>query len=752
MDPKHREILRHHWSFLRRDLEPKKLLPCLVNILDDTDDQEIRQKDTREESSDKLLEILPRRGPEAFIEFVKALQTVQPHLAKPLIQAEIEEMKTELTIARTHSARLREEVLITRKELDKEQQTHRKTLKELEELRSLHEKMVKERNDAEYVEAQLQELKAINTRLEGEVRHEQSQKEVFKEETMRLRQMCDHLDESNKQTLNDLQALQGILKKTSEENHRELVKTLLDVDNNKLNESFSSDKLLLISRQGEIVDDAEILRRNSTPRLSLSLSLSEDTDVEFVKTKKFRNDSISPELLNDTRKDLARVTEEREDLKERCENLEKQLEEANANLERQLRTANQFQDRATSPGEPKESEIKDESCSRCEKLEEELNLITTERDSMSEKKQNLDKEVLKMKNRIKEISEDYQREKLTLQKELQILKEERENLSRKLEATNEQQQGEMKVLQGKNEELTDQINRQTSEVHKITVQLMRERTHLEKSQEELVKTKKKLARETKKVKEVRGELEAESKAKVDAMKQIDELKNDLRNQDTHTGEEISRLREETSAERSRCEALIEEVQRLRNMPGRILNYNRDFDRHGVLYALATNFGNTTCVNPGSNNASPTQIIATRSSDDQGEAEDVLENRRGTLSGTKDQNNSWWCIDLTEKYVLYLTHYTLRHGRDNGLSIIRNWRLEGSLDGRSWKTLKKHDNDRGLKDPYPYYTCTWSVDGELGAFRYFRIFQTGKNSSGRFGIFLSGIELYGVLIERGSQSF
>ena len=87
MDPKHREILRHHWSFLRRDLEPKKLLPCLVNILDDTDDQEIRQKDTREESSDKLLEILPRRGPEAFIEFVKALQTVQPHLAKPLIQA-----------------------------------------------------------------------------------------------------------------------------------------------------------------------------------------------------------------------------------------------------------------------------------------------------------------------------------------------------------------------------------------------------------------------------------------------------------------------------------------------------------------------------------------------------------------------------------------------------------------------------------------------------------------------------------------
>ncbi|XP_068671381.1 girdin-like [Montipora foliosa] len=343
-----------------------------------------------------------------------------------------------------------------------------------------------------------------------------------------------------------------------------------------------------------------------------------------------------------------------------------------------------------------------EFCSPCEKLEEELN-------SMREKKQNLDKEVLKMKNRIKEISGDYQREKLTLQKKL-----------RELEAANDQRQEEIKVLQEKNEELMDQINMQKSEVHKITVQLMIQETHLEKSQQEVRKTNKDLALEIEKVKEVRGELKAESKAKVDAINQIEKL--------------YSR------AAPFRGRRLFKHW---------VLNYKKDFDRQGVLHALATNFGNKTCVNPESNNASPSQIIATRSSDDQGEAEDVLENRRGTLSGTKDQKNSWWCVDLTEKYVLYLTHYTLRHGRDNGLSIIRNWRLEGSLDGRSWKTLKKHDNDRGVKDPYPYYTYTWSVDGELGAFRYFRIFQTGKNSSGRFGIFLSGIELYGVLIERGS---
>ncbi|KAJ7371920.1 hypothetical protein OS493_022017 [Desmophyllum pertusum] len=158
----------------------------------------------------------------------------------------------------------------------------------------------------------------------------------------------------------------------------------------------------------------------------------------------------------------------------------------------------------------------------------------------------------------------------------------------------------------------------------------------------------------------------------------------------------------------------------------VLNYKKDFDRHGVIYALGANFSTSPWVNPGSTSASSTRIIATRSSDDQGVASDLLENRRGgSLSGTKDEDRSWWCVDLSDKYVLYLTHYTLRHGRDNGMSIIRNWRLEGSLDGRTWKPLKKHENDRGLKEPYPYYTATWSVDGELGAFRYFRIFRRAR---------------------------
>ena len=192
----------------------------------------------------------------------------------------MEKIKTELICARADSARMREKALITRQELEKERETHKRTLKELEALKKLE----KEINAADNMEPRLQELEGTITRLEQEVRNEKRDKEVSEQETKRLRDVCDHLDEKNKQSLSDLRALQ--------DENQELAKQLLNVNDNK-----------------------------------------------------------------DIRKDLARVTEEREELKEQCENLEKQLQESKAYMERQL-AANQFHDRATSPVEAMGSEIK----------------------------------------------------------------------------------------------------------------------------------------------------------------------------------------------------------------------------------------------------------------------------------------------------------------------------------------------------------------------------------------------------------
>lgn len=178
----------------------------------------------------------------------------------------------------------------------------------------------------------------------------------------------------------------------------------------------------------------------------------------------------------------------------------------------------------------------------------------------------------------------------------------------------------------------------------------------------------------------------------------------------------------------------------------VIHYLKNAEGHGVFYALGTNFGATKWKNPGKTEAfSKMRIIVTRSSDYQGDATDLLENRTDIASGTDNEPNSSWCVNLTEKYALYPTHYTLRHARS--LPIIRNWRLEGSLDGIDWKTLKAHKDDRRLYGLSPYHTATWLIEGKFMAFQYFRILQTGMNSKGNCRLFLSGMELYGVLIEK-----
>ena len=87
MEEKHRNILRRHWSSIRMDLEPENILANLVEILNHTDEEEIKSQPTRKKKCDKLLDILPRKGPNAFIVFVEALKGKASHLASDLIEA-----------------------------------------------------------------------------------------------------------------------------------------------------------------------------------------------------------------------------------------------------------------------------------------------------------------------------------------------------------------------------------------------------------------------------------------------------------------------------------------------------------------------------------------------------------------------------------------------------------------------------------------------------------------------------------------
>ena len=141
--------------------------------------------------------------------------------------------------------------------------------------------------------------------------------------------------------------------------------------------------------------------------------------------------------------------------------------------------------------------------------------------------------------------------------------------------------------------------------------------------------------------------------------------------------------------------------------------------------------------------SKVHIGATRSSDGQGEAFDVLRNRKGSTRSTKQKPNSWWSIDLGEKNLLCVTHCALIHKRKD--PTLTSWELQGSIDGHDWMTLDKTKENESSSSSH--FTVTWCVDGKVGAYRYLKIVQTAHNSRGIYGIFLSGIELYGVLLEK-----
>lgn len=136
-------------------------------------------------------------------------------------------------------------------------------------------------------------------------------------------------------------------------------------------------------------------------------------------------------------------------------------------------------------------------------------------------------------------------------------------------------------------------------------------------------------------------------------------------------------------------------------------------------------------------------VATRSSEGPGEASDIFYHSKAKESGIDEKMNSWWCVDLSENYRLVITHYALRHGKKDGKAILKQWQLQGSNDKDKWINIYYTPDSSQFRAPHPFVTGRWSVSGEVGAFRYFRIFQAGLNSSKKNGIYLSGIELYGT---------
>ena len=104
------------------------------------------------------------------------------------------------------------------------------------------------------------------------------------------------------------------------------------------------------------------------------------------------------------------------------------------------------------------------------------------------------------------------------------------------------------------------------------------------------------------------------------------------------------------------------------------------------------------------------------------------------------------VDLGFGRALQVDHYCLRHGNNYERYILRNWNLEGSNNNIDWTVLREHKDDRSLAEE-AYSEGDWDVNSAASnsPYRFFRILQTGPNSSGNHHLICCGIELYGMSI-------
>lgn len=193
-------------------------------------------------------------------------------------------------------------------------------------------------------------------------------------------------------------------------------------------------------------------------------------------------------------------------------------------------------------------------------------------------------------------------------------------------------------------------------------------------------------------------------------------------------------------------------------------YQFDFDENGALYFLGTHGKSAEYQNP----YSLSMVKVFFSSMGKGSYEDFV-GRSLVNCRTLNEPNAFMGIDLGQERYLVPSCYTIRN-RDSGRHIMLNWLFEGSIDFKTWFILDK----RIHKSDDPSYnklmererqmierrgaTSTWSVDQNylkaasrsivmqaksFKGFRFFRIKQISKNSSGADNLALSGFEIYGI---------
>jgi hypothetical protein len=112
--------------------------------------------------------------------------------------------------------------------------------------------------------------------------------------------------------------------------------------------------------------------------------------------------------------------------------------------------------------------------------------------------------------------------------------------------------------------------------------------------------------------------------------------------------------------------------------------------------------------------------------------------------TNDSPNSWIQFDFKD-WVVSLTHYSLKSDGDNGWHLLK-WEVCGSQDGNTWILLdRRHTTDLNGRYITKLFSCITGRD-YARFYRYIRLQQTGKDSSGHYYLSLANIEFFGSMMK------
>jgi hypothetical protein len=118
--------------------------------------------------------------------------------------------------------------------------------------------------------------------------------------------------------------------------------------------------------------------------------------------------------------------------------------------------------------------------------------------------------------------------------------------------------------------------------------------------------------------------------------------------------------------------------------------------------------------------------------------------------SRSETNSWIQFDFKNR-TISPTHYTIKSDNESGYHLMK-WSLDGSNDGTSWINVDRREtNDLNGNRIVKSYECA-SVQTSSSSspfFRFIRLIQTGKDSSGYDYLMLTNVEFFGKVNESPS---